>query len=183
MELGGAGDLLGEDQAGHLHLIGSGLYQQLLEHALAVVKGEENTRTTPAELNIGPIGSIPLDYVPEGVVRIDLYSRLQKFRRVDDIAAFAEEMEDRFGPIPDDTSRLLVATEVALTAGGFGVARIDAGPLGIALTPCPGVDVASLASRLSRTPTKAEERIVFSTDGGGERIDALCEIFGLREER
>src|SRR5690606_33420177 len=98
--LRGAGDLLGEDQAGHVHLIGAGLYQQMLERALAAAKGETLQPLEPAQLNLGLPAFIPADYVPEAVVRINLYARLQRLQKPEDIEGFADELEDRFGEPP-----------------------------------------------------------------------------------
>ncbi|QQR38059.1 DEAD/DEAH box helicase [Devosia rhizoryzae] len=160
LELRGAGDLLGEDQAGHVHLIGSALYQQLLERALAQAKNEKAENIRPAELNIGSLGSIPPDYVPEAVVRINLYARLQRITKSDDLDAFAEELEDRFGPLPEATEQLIAVSRLAIAAGTIGIDRIDAGPLGIALTAARDFDPVQIAKNLASESKIKERRII-----------------------
>ncbi len=93
----GAGDLFGEDQAGHVKLIGMGLYRHLLERALRAARGEPPPDEWSPELNLGAAGRIPADYVPEAEVRINLYARLAKLTDESDVDALGEEIEDRFG--------------------------------------------------------------------------------------
>jgi transcription-repair coupling factor (superfamily II helicase) len=76
LDLRGAGDLLGEEQAGHVKLIGADLYQHLLGRALRLARGEASGDESPPVLNLGVAGRIPEDYVPEPEVRINLYARL-----------------------------------------------------------------------------------------------------------
>lgn len=175
LELRGAGDLLGEDQAGHVHLIGSALYQQLLERALAEAKNEKAESVRPAELNIGSLGSIPEDYVPEAVVRINLYARLQRIAKLDDLDAFAEELEDRFGPLPEEAEQLIAVTRLAIAAGSIGVERIDAGPLGIALTAARENDPAKIAEGLKQDCKVKERRLIV------ERQEELAVTAQLQE--
>lgn len=166
LDLRGAGDLLGEDQAGHVHLIGSALYQQLLESALLEARSEKAESLRPAALNIGRLGTIPETYVPEAVVRINLYARLQRIATLDDLDAFAEELEDRFGPLPEEVIQLITVTRIAVAAGSIGVERIDAGPLGIALTARGDNQPARIAKNFnSDCKVKAQRLIVERQDG------------------
>ncbi|MDB5663383.1 MAG: box helicase, partial [Sphingomonas bacterium] len=87
----GAGDLLGEEQAGHVKLIGVGLYQHLLGAALAAARGETVERWTP-ELNLGVSGSLPEAWIPEPEVRINLYARLARAASIAELEALAEEI-------------------------------------------------------------------------------------------
>jgi transcription-repair coupling factor (superfamily II helicase) len=134
LDLRGGGDLLGEEQAGHMKLLGAGLYQDLLERAVTAAKGGQRGDSAPVHLNLGGGGSIPPDYVPEPVVRINLYARLQRLRSVEGVDAFADELADRFGELPEPTQTLLGATRLALSAAALGIGKIEAGPLAIALT-------------------------------------------------
>jgi len=138
LDLRGAGDLLGEEQAGHVKLIGLGLYQHLLERALRAARGEAVEDWTP-ELNLGPGGLIPEDYVPEPEVRINLYARLARTETARDVDALRDEIEDRFGPPPDALDQLIALARLRTLCRGLGVARIDAGPKAIALTFRDGV--------------------------------------------
>ncbi|MET3827038.1 transcription-repair coupling factor (superfamily II helicase) [Sphingomonas sp. PvP055] len=134
LDMRGAGDLLGETQAGHTKLIGIDLYQHLLGGALRQARGEDVERWTP-ELNLGAGGGLPADWIPEEDVRLSLYIRLS--RVTDDAAldAFEDELVDRFGALPDDAAALLMRARVRLLARSARVERIDAGAAAIALTP------------------------------------------------
>jgi len=132
----GAGDLLGEEQAGHVKLIGVGLYQHLLGYALQAARGEAVERWTP-ELNLGVTGSLPETWIPEPEVRINLYARLARAGSSEEIEALAEEIEDRFGTPPAEVRTLLALARLRQLACVALISRIDAGPAAIALTPRP----------------------------------------------
>lgn len=134
LDMRGAGDLLGETQAGHMKLIGTDLYQHLLGSALREARGEKVERWAP-ELNLGSCGAIPSDWIPEPDVRLGLYVRLARIDRETDLDAFEEELSDRFGPLPKTVQTLLAHARLRLSARLARIARIDAGPAAIALTP------------------------------------------------
>jgi transcription-repair coupling factor (superfamily II helicase) len=132
LEQRGAGDLLGDTQAGHVKLIGAGLYRRLLERALIQARGETPPPDWNPELNLGIQGRIPPDYIPEPEVRINLYARIAgDGSKGTDLLA---EIEDRFGPVPEEVSNLIALHRLKQACRGLGVARIDAGPQAIALT-------------------------------------------------
>ncbi len=133
LDLRGAGELLGEEQAGHVTLVGTGLYQHLLEGALRAARGEPVDDWSP-ELNLGTPGGIPEDYVPEPEVRLNLYARLSRAGATDEIEALADEIADRFGPIPEAMAGLFDVTRLRILCRRAGVARVDAGPAAIALS-------------------------------------------------
>ncbi|MEH3144661.1 MAG: helicase-related protein [Methylobacterium frigidaeris] len=173
LDLRGAGDLVGESQAGHVKLIGLGLYQHLLHLALRAAKGEPAEDWTP-EIRLGLAGCVPPDYIPEPEIRLGLYTRLLRLRSVGEVEALRREVEDRFGLLPEPVEALM--TLARLRAGCFvlGVARLTGGPQGIAADlrpglPCPvpaGDDLAVKPGRLvlgrpSETPA---ERATLATD-------------------
>ncbi len=176
LELRGAGDLLGEDQAGHVHLIGAGLYQQLLERALAAAKGGPLAARQPAQLNLGVSGMIPADYVPEAVVRINLHARLQRFTKPEEIDDFADELEDRFGARPCELEALLATAKLALLAADLGIQRIDAGPKAIAITPGKSADLKAIIKRSGDCLQPHNDRLTAERDGSD---DVLAEIASL----
>ena len=134
LDLRGAGDLLGEEQAGHMKLIGVDLYQHMLAHALREARGEPAARRVP-EVNLGMTGHLPAGWIPEEGLRLALYARLARIEEPAMLDAFEEELEDRFGALPEDASHLVDGVRLKLLAGFAGVARIDAGPAAIAYTP------------------------------------------------
>ena len=137
LDLRGAGDLLGEAQAGHIRLIGVELYRHLLDRALAEARtGERGPDWTP-EVRLDLAAAIPADYVAEPEARINLYVRLARLRDLTRLDEFADEIEDRFGPPPPATRNLLQAARIAEMARRLEILKVDAGPLGIALTFVP----------------------------------------------
>ena len=134
LDLRGAGDLVGEAQAGHMKLIGIDLYQYLLGRALRAERGEAVDRVAP-ELHLGIAGCLPESWIPEVEVRLTLYGRLARIEAEGALDAFEEELEDRFGALPDEARLLIELARVRLLARGAGVAKVDAGPAAIALTP------------------------------------------------
>ena len=134
LDMRGAGDLVGDAQAGHMKLIGVDLYQFLLGAALRAARGEDTERWTPA-LNLGAAGRWPADWIPEVEQRISLYARLARIDAPGALDAFADELEDRFGASPPDAAALLDLARLRLLAADARIARVDAGPAAIALTP------------------------------------------------
>jgi transcription-repair coupling factor (superfamily II helicase) len=134
LDMRGAGDLMGEAQAGHMKLIGVDLYQHLLGLALRSARGEEVAVWTP-ELNLGIEGRLPEEWIPEAEVRLTLYARLARLADEAALDAFEEELEDRFGELPEEAQRLMTVARIRQLARVAGVSRVDAGPGGIALTP------------------------------------------------
>ena len=138
LDLRGAGDLVGEDQAGHAKLVGLGLYRHLLELALRLAKGEDAEDWCP-DIEIGLPGGIPEDYVPEPEIRLSLYTRLLRLHDVDAIEALAGEIEDRFGAPPEPVKGLFALGRLRAACRGLGVARLNGGPQGVAADLRPGV--------------------------------------------
>jgi transcription-repair coupling factor (superfamily II helicase) len=181
LELRGAGDLLGEEQAGHVHLLGAGLYQQLLERALAAVKGETTQVLAPALLNLGLPAFIPATYVPEAVVRINLYARLQRLTKPEDIADFADELEDRFGAHPPEVENLLALTSLAFRAAALGISRVDAGPKAIALTPAKKAGAKKLIKLSANRLTPSNDRLTAERDGSDNVLGELESLLGIND--
>ncbi len=133
LDLRGAGDLVGEDQAGHLKLIGVGLYQWLLERAVREARGEPVDDRPEPELALGLSGELPEAYEPDPEGRLNLYARLSRLDSAKAVAAFAHELEDRFGSPPPKAEALLAAARLGRLAHELGVSKLAAGPKGVAL--------------------------------------------------
>ncbi|HEX8669725.1 MAG TPA: DEAD/DEAH box helicase [Allosphingosinicella sp.] len=162
LDMRGAGELLGEEQAGHMKLIGVGLYQHLLEQAIRTARGEPADAWLP-ELHLGVTGRLPEVWIPEEDVRINLYLRIARLASAAEEEALAAELEDRFGVLPEEAARLLAIAAIRRLAREARIARIDAGPAAIALTPRPGFkgSKAGLEAKgdrlLLREPCEADE--------------------------
>ncbi|PVE21330.1 transcription-repair coupling factor [Microvirga sp. KLBC 81] len=138
----GAGSLLGEEQAGHIKLIGTDLYQHMLRRAL---RGESIEDAWSPDLNIGLKGTIPVSYINDPEARINLYARISRLDPLENVEDLETEIEDRFGALPQSLQNLINLAELKQLCVRLGIARIDAGPQAIALTFRPGtVDIALL---------------------------------------
>ncbi|WP_460448275.1 DEAD/DEAH box helicase [Alsobacter sp. SYSU BS001988] len=130
----GAGDLLGEDQSGHMKLIGPALYQDMLERAIAAARGESVPEDWTPELRMAEAGVIPASYIPEADVRLELYVRFARARSALEIEQLAEEIEDRFGEPPEPVVQLIDRASIAMSCRALDVARLDVGPNAVAAT-------------------------------------------------
>ena len=137
LDLRGAGDLCGEDQAGHAKLVGLGLYRHLLELAILEAKGQPAEDWTP-EIALGLGATIPDSYIPEPEIRLSLYTRVLRLRDAEAIEALAAEVEDRFGAPPPSVAALFALGRLRAACRGLGVARLSGGPQGIAADFRPG---------------------------------------------
>jgi len=131
LDLRGAGDLVGDDQSGHVKLVGLGLYQHLLQLALRAAKGEAVEDWSP-EVRIGLSGRVPADYIPEPEIRLSLYTRLLRLRHEAEIDALRDEIEDRFGPLPEPVEALFTLARLRTACLTLGIVRLSGGPQGIA---------------------------------------------------
>ena len=134
MDIRGAGNLLGEEQSGHVREVGIELYQEMLEEAVSSLReggdgGAGEEQWSPA-INLGASVLIPEHYVADLNLRMSLYRRLSGLESRSDIDAFAAELIDRFGPLPDEVRHLLEIVAIKQLALKAGVEKIDAGPKG-----------------------------------------------------
>ena len=186
LDLRGAGDIAGEDQAGHMKLIGVSLYQKLLERAVAGARNEASVAEQAATLNLGIVGAIPAHYVSEETVRLNLYIRLLRIGTESGIDELAEEFEDRFGDLPSDVSVLLRLAKLRIAASRLGISKLDAGPRAMAISFATKTTrrVIKLLSRKYEAMER-DDRLVFEPGGetGLGRIAFFEEIFaGAFEE-
>lgn len=133
LDIRGAGNLLGEEQSGHIREVGFELYQSMLEEAVAAMKGgdlgEADERWSP-EISIGLSVLIPETYVADLQLRLGLYRRLSALETRSEIDAFAAELVDRFGELPAEVDHLLDVMEIKGLCRAAGIAKVDAGPKG-----------------------------------------------------
>jgi len=134
LDLRGAGNLLGDEQSGHIKEVGYELYQSMLEEAVQMLRehGGETEREeqwSPA-INVGMPVLLPEAYVPDLQVRLGLYRRLSGLKESADIENFASELADRFGSLPDEVKHLLMVVQIKNYCRRAGIAQIDAGPKG-----------------------------------------------------
>jgi transcription-repair coupling factor (superfamily II helicase) len=134
MDIRGAGNLLGEEQSGHVREVGIELYQEMLEEAVSSMKegggGDTLADQWSPIINVGASVMIPESYVADLNVRMSLYRRLATIETREDIDRFAAELIDRFGPLPDEVKHLFEIVTIKQLAKAAGVEKIDAGPKG-----------------------------------------------------
>jgi transcription-repair coupling factor (superfamily II helicase) len=135
LDIRGAGNLLGDEQSGHIREVGFELYQSMLEDAILAAKAgdmgleRESAGLSPQITVDAPI-LIPEDYVPDLAVRMALYRRLNDARDQAEVEAMAAEMIDRFGPLPQPTGNLVLLIQIKRQAIEANIAKIDVGAKG-----------------------------------------------------
>jgi transcription-repair coupling factor (superfamily II helicase) len=135
LDIRGAGNLLGEEQSGHIKEVGFELYQQMLEEAVAEVKhtGEATDTGWSPQIAIGTAVMIPESYVPDLQLRLALYRRLGDLDTPEEIDAFGAELIDRFGPLPEEVKHLLKIVFIKALCLKANVEKLDAGPKGVVI--------------------------------------------------
>ena len=172
LDIRGGGNLLGDEQSGHIKEVGVELYQQMLEDAVAELRaggGAQaivDARGWSPQINTGSAVLIPEDYVPDLNVRLSLYRRLSDAERPEDREALAAELIDRFGPLPPEADALLKVVGVKGLCRQANVSKIDVGPKGAVITfrgdafPNPGGLVAQVQRRAADWKLRPDQKIV-----------------------
>jgi transcription-repair coupling factor (superfamily II helicase) len=135
LDIRGAGNLVGDEQSGHIREVGFELYQSMLEEAILMAKAEGAGKLPPREalsptITVDAPILIPEDYVPDLPLRMALYRRLNDAEDRAALDAFAAEMIDRFGPLPPETANLVQLMEIKANAKIAGIAKLDVGTKG-----------------------------------------------------
>jgi transcription-repair coupling factor (superfamily II helicase) len=139
LDLRGAGNLLGDEQSGHIREVGIELYQQMLEDAVADLRAEggqksrEHSRDWTPNISLGLPVLIPESYVTELPVRLGLYRRIGALTTDADSEALAAELVDRFGPMPREVENLLATVALKRACRDAGVEKLEAGPKGMVI--------------------------------------------------
>jgi transcription-repair coupling factor (superfamily II helicase) len=135
LEIRGAGELLGEDQSGHIQSIGFTLYMELLDRAVeAIRQGKTVDLNIPPEedtdINLNIPALIPDDYLPDVHMRLMMYKRIANAESDNDLKELQVEMIDRFGLLPEHLKHLFRVTSIKLQARSLGIKKVEAGPMG-----------------------------------------------------
>ena len=172
LDLRGAGNLLGEEQSGHIREVGFELYQELLEEAVATARGGADGLGGEAEkwspqISLGTAVLIPEGYVADLSLRLQLYRRVARLEDKTEIDAFAAELIDRFGPLPEEVTNLLDILVIKKFCRDAGIEKIDAGPKGATFSfrgnrfPNPAGLVAFIAADKGQAKLRPDHRLVF----------------------
>jgi transcription-repair coupling factor (superfamily II helicase) len=134
LDIRGAGNLLGDEQSGHIREVGFELYQSMLEDAILEARSGgalvKDRSTLNPQITVDAPIMIPEDYVPDLAVRMALYRRLNDAESQDEIEAMSAEMIDRFGPLPPPTENLIKLIQIKRQAIVANIAKIDVGAKG-----------------------------------------------------
>src|SRR6201999_957722 len=139
LDIRGAGNLLGDEQSGHIKEVGIELYQQMLEDAVADIRAGEGKhrgqdRDWTPNISLGLPVLIPEDYVRDLPVRLGLYRRIGALASDAETEAMAAELVDRFGPLPKEVDNLLGVVALKRFCREAGVEKLDAGPKGMVIS-------------------------------------------------
>ncbi|MFV1876584.1 transcription-repair coupling factor [Nioella sp.] len=136
LDIRGAGNIVGEEQSGHVKEVGFELYQSMLEEAIAKIRSgnmealTDDDGTWAPQINLGVPVLIPADYVPDLDVRLGLYRRLSQLHTKVELEGFAAELIDRFGKLPKEVNTLLLVVRIKAMCKRAGIAKLDGGPKG-----------------------------------------------------
>ncbi|KQV31212.1 transcription-repair coupling factor [Rhizobium sp. Root1204] len=172
LDIRGAGNLLGDEQSGHIKEVGFELYQQMLEEAVAELKGDEEIADSgwSPQISVGTPVMIPDEYVPDLHLRLGLYRRLGEITELSDIDAFGAELIDRFGPLPLEVQHLLKIVYIKSLCRTANVEKLDAGPKGVVVQfrnrefPNPGALVGYIAKQGIMAKIRPDHSIFFQRD-------------------
>ncbi len=177
LDIRGAGNLLGEEQSGHVKEVGVELYQHMLEEAVAELRegGAAREEQWSPQINIGAAVLIPEGYVADLDVRMALYRRLGDVKAQEEIDAFAAELVDRFGPMPSEVEHLLEIVAIKGVCRRAGIAKIDSGPKGavISFYKDQFANVTGLIEFVSTSPLdvklRPDQKFVIRQEWAGEK--------------
>lgn len=174
LDIRGAGNLLGDEQSGHIREVGFELYQAMLEEAVAALKDGSDDYVERDEwspmISLGMPVMIPEHYVPDLQLRMQLYRRLGDLTDSREIDAVGAELIDRFGPLPEEVEALLKTILVKALCRAANVEKVDAGPKGAVVTlrknefPNPAGLVKLVSDPMMHVRIKPDQKIVFQRD-------------------
>ncbi|RDD63970.1 transcription-repair coupling factor [Ferruginivarius sediminum] len=172
LDIRGAGNLVGEEQSGHIREVGIELYQQMLEEAVAEARGggpeeKEAAEAFTPQINIGTSVLIPERYVADLNVRLGLYRRIAHLVDRQEIEGFAAELIDRFGPLPQEVENLLQTVAIKQLCRDANVEKVEAGPKGAVLQfhndtfPDPQGLVRFIGQQVGKVQLRPDHKLVY----------------------
>ena len=198
LDIRGAGNLLGDEQSGHIREVGYELYQQMLQDAIEALKSGAEAPTEEAwspTITTGAPVTIPEPYVPDLSLRMQLYRRLSSLKSEEEIESFAGEMIDRFGPLPPEVEQLMKLVSIKMLCIRAHVEKIEAGPKGVVVAfrdnsfANPAGLVRFVAQQGSEAKVRPDMRVVFirDFDTPAERLEGarvlMRKLVGIAEKK
>ncbi len=185
LELRGAGDLLGDEQSGHVAAIGFELYLAMLEEATEALRSgsAEAGPESQVRIDIDVSAYIPSDYIPYEAAKIELHRRIAGTREIGGLRGLAEDLRDRFGPVPEPVEALLGLQRIRIEVGEAGgrMAEVRGGRLSIAPVELDSSQVAAIRGELpdSLYETAKQTLSIRVPDQPDQRLEA---VLGLTRE-
>jgi transcription-repair coupling factor (superfamily II helicase) len=186
LDIRGAGNLLGDEQSGHIKEVGFELYQSMLEDAILDLKSgaSERREEFAPQINVEAPILIPENYVPDLDLRMGLYRRLGELEDRQEVEAFGAELIDRFGKLPSETQNLLQIVETKINCKKACIAKLDVGAKGAVITFAASgfPDLAGLLGYVERLKGAAklrpDSKLVVSRDwpSGEARLNGALQI-------
>ncbi|HET9125655.1 MAG TPA: transcription-repair coupling factor [Solirubrobacteraceae bacterium] len=139
LELRGAGNLLGDEQSGHVAALGFELYMRMLDEAVEAMEGEDGEAAAedwePVRLDVNVDAYVPADYIPYEQAKVDVHRRVAGAREVADLMALRDELEDRFGELPEPMSNLIALQQARIKLGQAGAQAVAVRGDRLSVTP------------------------------------------------
>jgi transcription-repair coupling factor (superfamily II helicase) len=136
LEIRGAGNLLGDEQSGHVAALGFELYLQMLDEAVAEMEGDTGADDRePVRLDVNVDAYVPADYVPYEQAKVEIHRRIAASREVAELVALREELEDRFGDPPEPLRNLILLQQARIKLGQAGATAVTFRGDRLAVTP------------------------------------------------
>ncbi|MDX6725148.1 MAG: hypothetical protein QOD73_3552, partial [Solirubrobacteraceae bacterium] len=138
LEIRGAGNLLGDEQSGHVAALGFELYMSMLDEAVRAREAEggvADDEPEPVRLDVNVDAYVPADYIPYEQAKIDVHRRVAGAREVSELATLRDELEDRFGPVPAPLDNLLSLQQARIKLGEAGARVVSFRGGRLAVTP------------------------------------------------
>ncbi|MGB0092633.1 MAG: transcription-repair coupling factor [Solirubrobacteraceae bacterium] len=137
LEIRGAGNLLGDEQSGHVAALGFELYMQMLDEAVAAAEdgADPDEEWEPVRLDVNVDAYVPADYIPYEQAKVDVHRRIAASREVADLVLLREELEDRFGELPEPLRNLLALQQARIKLGQAGARAVTFRGGRLAVTP------------------------------------------------
>jgi transcription-repair coupling factor (superfamily II helicase) len=181
-DIRGFGNLVGDEQSGHIKEVGAELYQEMLEQAVGELQHIKPEYSSAINLNINVPIYIPDEYIEDGEQRLAIYKRISSLSNDNEIEQFNDELIDRFGAIPEPTKNLLFLVKIKLLCKKLQISDLDAGPNGVVIKFLEDEKIASMVMKFLQTHPKntklrPDNKLVILTSN-----IALEKIYSLLEE-
>jgi transcription-repair coupling factor (superfamily II helicase) len=148
LEIRGAGNLLGDEQSGHVAAIGFELYVSMLDEAVRLLAGSAADETAePVRLDLPVDAYVPGSYVPYEAAKIEIHRRVAGAREIAQLIVLREELEDRFGPVPEPLDNLIRLQDARIKLGRAGARSVDFRQGRMSVTP---IELDSRGSKVLR---------------------------------